>query len=157
MTQMRTLSPLPPDERPRLTALGLARLLPGVLIVAAGVWWAWLHVPALAAESFWTDELISVGDATYDLIRMLKIQGADIHPPLHTFLLWLLQRLTQSASETTMRLPSLVAVASGMTILGLAAWRRLGAWPAIVFMVLAMSSPLLAGLDRKSTRLNSSH
>jgi hypothetical protein len=42
-------------------------------------------------------------------------------------------------------MPSLVAVTTGISALGLAGWRRLGAWPALLFLVLAMSSPLLGG------------
>ncbi len=147
MRLMSLPAPTAPVHQPTQpgAAARLAAAWPGLLILVLGVFYTWLHLPDLGRESLWTDELVSVGDATHDLVRMLKIQAGDIHPPLHALLLWILMRITNDASEATVRLPSLIAVGVGLTGLALAAWRRLGVGAALLFMALGMASPLIAG------------
>jgi len=129
----------------------LARVGSAIAGVALLLVYTALNAARLGEQSFWTDELFSVSQANLDPIPMLKLQAADNHPPFYAMVLWAWIRLTHDATEATVRLVSLLAIAAGTGILALATWRRAGIGPAVLVLTLATTSSLLAsfGLEAR--------
>ena len=123
---------------------------PVVAIIGLALAYVALHLPGLGQESFWTDELFSVSQANLELVAMLKLQAADNHPPLYATALWAWLSLTHDAGEATVRLPSLLAIAAGMAVLGLVTWRRVGVGPAAIVVTLIATSTLVTSFGAEA-------
>jgi hypothetical protein len=129
----------------------VALALPALAIAGVGLGYVLLNLGRLGEQSYWTDELLSVGFANEGLQRMLRLLGGDTtHPPLYSSVLWLWIRLTGTATEATVRLLSLLAIATGIVVLGIAAWRRIGTGAAAVFLTLGVTSTLVATFAREA-------
>lgn len=124
--------------------------LPALAIIGFGLVYAIVNVGGLGAQSYWTDELLSVGFANEDLERMLRLLGGDIHPPLYSSSIWLWIRLTGTATEATVRLVSLVSISTGLVILGIAVWRRIGTGAAALVVTFGATSTLVASFAREA-------
>lgn len=136
--------------RPNVIRDWMPTALPALGISGLVLAYVALNLSRLGAESFWTDELMSVGPTNEALPRMLRMIAGDWHPPLYSSEVWLWIRLTGTATEAVVRFVSLIAIAVGFAALGLAAWRRIGLGAAAIVMALALSSTLVASFAREA-------
>lgn len=139
-----------PVVRGRSVASWVAVALPAFIILGVGLAYVALNLGRLGAQSYWTDELLSVGFANEGLERMLRLLGGDIHPPLYSSVIWLWIRLTGTAAEATVRLVSLLAISAGIIVLGITVWRRIGAGAAALVVGLGVTSTLVASFAREA-------
>ncbi len=128
----------------------VAAALPLVAIALVGLGYLALNLGSLGAQSYWSDELISVGFANQGLEQMLRLVGGDIHPPLYSSAIWVWIRITGTSTEAAVRLISLVAVATGIVVLGGATWRRIGHGAAVLVVTLGVTSTLAASFAREA-------
>jgi O-antigen/teichoic acid export membrane protein len=76
-----------------------------------------LALRLFATRSVWLDEAIAVSQARLGFGEMLDaLRYADVHPPLHSVLLWMTTRV-MGTSELAIRLPSMIAGAAMIPLL----------------------------------------
>jgi len=106
-------------------------LLTGLIIVGAG-----MRLYGLSVQSLWWDELVSWLFSSRDTLgEVLQEVGRDVHPPLHSILLYFVEQYLGD-SEFWLRLPSAifgVLAIPSMYLLGKRLFgRQAGIWAAIL-------------------------
>ncbi|MGQ0519851.1 MAG: glycosyltransferase family 39 protein [Actinomycetota bacterium] len=119
-------------------------------LVVAGLCLAALVLRLAVDRGLWADEAISVDLATRSFPGMLhQLRTDDVHPPLHSVILWLVVR-GAGTSELAVRLPSMllgVAVVPALYAAGRALYdRRTG----VVAAALGVVSPLLVWYSQEA-------
>jgi hypothetical protein len=131
-------------------ATGVRRAWPLLVVGGTVAAYAGLNVGRLGAESYWSDELLTVGFANEWLGAMLRLLSDDWHPPAYGSVVWAWIRVTGDASEATVRAISLVGIVIGIATLGWVTWRRIGPGAAYVFLVLAASSSAVSSFAHEA-------
>lgn len=131
-------------------ATGVRRAWPLVVVGGVVATYAGLNVGRLGAESYWSDELLTVGFANEWLGAMLRLLSDDWHPPAYGSVLWAWIRVTGDASEATVRAVSLLGIVIGVATLGWVTWRRIGPGAAYVFLILAGSSSAVSSFAHEA-------
>lgn len=126
------------------------RFAPLVVSAVAILGYVIANLGRLGAESYWTDELLSVGYANERFGEMLNRLATDWHPPGFNVITWFTIRLFGDASEALVRSISLVAIAVGIAVLATVVWRRIGPAAALVVLSLGLTSSLVASFAREA-------
>jgi hypothetical protein len=93
-----TLTLEQPERRSRLDVVPPA-FVPALAVVVTGVALI-VRIGLLGNQSYWGDELFSVGQAAGDLRHVFAVGGREIHTPLYATLLWVWERLGTSTVWT---------------------------------------------------------
>src|ERR1019366_5329706 len=131
-------SPVPArhTEWPPIAVGLVAVAIAAVLVVVSGASSA-LHRP------LWLDEIFTqlIAQSPRGVLRALR-SGADFQPPLDYLLVRLSDRLTPPGSALTARLPSLVAIAGSVCLLGTMLRMRLSTAAALAGALALAAHPL---------------
>ena len=120
-----------------------ARLLIGVTLVA-------LLVRLATNRSFWIDEAVTITQAQLPFGAMLAdLQATDVHPPLHSALVWVVVHLL-GTDEWVARLPSVLCGTALVPVLYAVARRLFDRRTARVAALLAVPAPFLVWYSQEA-------
>src|SRR4051795_10872683 len=110
----------PPRQQQRLSARpSTAFLALAAVVVTGGVV---LRLALLGRQSYWIDELYSVGESNGSLRQLMDVGSAEVHPPLYALVLWGWMRIGGSSEAWTRLLSTIIVlVAVLVTHVGLRA------------------------------------
>lgn len=141
--------PVPRLSR-RLVDAGAAALRRPDVPAVLGLTTAALVLRLAVDRGLWVDEAISVELAGRPLGAMLRqIRDFDVHPPLHSLILWATVRVAGS-SELAVRLPSIIAGTALVPTLWLAGRSLYDRRTALVAAALGAVSPLLVWYSQEA-------
>lgn len=119
-------------------------------LVVAGLCVAALALRLAVHRGLWADEAISVDLATRSFSGMLhQLRTADVHPPLHSVILWLVVR-GAGTSELAVRLPSMLLGAAVVPALYAAGRALYDHRTGVVAAALGVVSPLLVWYSQEA-------